>query len=337
MAAVGSRIDAAVAVRDVADAVARGDGPADRAAAVLGALFSVVSPSAAAVSEWDPVLRRHRTVASDGYRDDALALMDAHFHEDPRFPVVRSQGRPLRMCEIRPDERCGTMFDEVIHPAGFTDGISVGLAVGGRYVGSLHASTASGGVDDETASILRLLSADLSCLVDPLDGVLVDVSPEERGAFAWSPPDGRSVALTPSCRPSLVSSGSPLAALLDPASWPSRVGRHMLVVARGELLAVEARPVGRWIVVEHRPPVAPAGLSLRELEVLAALATGATNRMAARSLGVGERTVATHVEHVLTKLNVGNRAGAVAFAVSVGLVHVRGPLTGWAGTSGDRR
>ena len=67
---------------------------------------------------------------------------------------------------------------------------------------------------------------------------------------------------------------------------------------------------------------APAGLSLRELEVLAALATGATNRMVARSLGITERTVATHVEHLLAKLGVGNRAGAAAFAVEAGLVHV---------------
>ena len=81
---------------------------------------------------------------------------------------------------------------------------------------------------------------------------------------------------------------------------------------------------------------APCGLSLRELEVLAALASGATNRMVARSLGVTERTVATHVEHLLTKLGVGNRAGAAAFAVEVGLVRVPGTLSespgGSAGT-----
>lgn len=63
-------------------------------------------------------------------------------------------------------------------------------------------------------------------------------------------------------------------------------------------------------------------MSLRELEVLAALAGRATNRMTARTLGMSERTVGSHVEHVLRKLGVGNRAAAAACAVGVGLVHV---------------
>lgn len=321
-----SRVGAAVAVREAAEAVARGEGPADRAEAVLAALFAVVTPCAAAVESWDPVRGRHTTVASAGYRDQALAVMEAHFHEDPRFPVVRTRGRPLRVRDIRPDERRGPMFDEVIHPARFTDGVSLCLSTGSRYVGSLHASTTDGGVDDETAALLRLLSADLTRLLDPLDGAEVAVA-DDAGALAWSPVDGREVPLTPSARSALVAPSSPLAALLDPARWPSRLGRHLLVVAGSELLEVEARPAGRWVVVEHRPAPAPGGLSLRELEVLAALATGATNRMVARSLGVGERTVATHVEHLLTKLGCGNRAGAVAFAVAAGLVHVRGRLS----------
>lgn len=316
----GGRLAAALAVRDAADAVARGEGPADRADAVLTALFSVVSPCAAAVERWDPVRGRHETVASAGYRDEALGVMEALFHEDPRFPVVRLGGRPLRVRDIDPAERRGPMFEQVILPARFTDGVSLCLTTGGRYVGSVHASTSSGGVDDESTAVLRLLSADLTSLVDPLDGIPVPVASPDAGAFAWSPADGRALALTPSARPALVS--GPLADLLTPARWPSRLGRHLLVVQGGELLAVEARPAGRWVVVEHRPAMAPAGLSLRELEVLALVATGATNRMVARSLGVGERTVATHVEHLLTKLDAGNRAGAVAFAVTAGLVRM---------------
>ncbi|WP_209306373.1 helix-turn-helix transcriptional regulator [Blastococcus sp. CT_GayMR19] len=318
-----SRLQAAVAVRDAADAVARGEGPADRGDAVLSALFSVVSPCAAAVERWDPVRGRHDTLAGAGYRDEALDAVEALFHEDPRFPVVRFEGRPLRVCDIDPAERSGPMFEQAILPGRFTDGVSLCLSAGPRYVGSVHASTSAGGVDDETVALLRLLSGDLARLVDPLDGMPVPVA-DDAGAFAWSPSDGRRVALSRSGRPSLVGAGSPLAELLSPSAWPSGLGRHLLVVAGGELLAVEARPSGRWVVVEHRPAVAPAGLSLRELEVLALLASGATNRMVARSLGVGERTVATHVEHLLAKLGVGNRAGAVAFAVTIGLVHVRG-------------
>ena len=323
-APAAGRLAAALVVKDTAEAVARGEGPSEpaRADAVLTALLSVVSPCAAAVERWDPVRGRHETVVSHGYRDEALGVMEASFHEDVRFPLVRSGGRPLRVCDIHPAERCGPMFEQVILPARFTDGVSLCLSSSGRYVGSLHASTSSADVDDEAVALLRLLSADLASLVDPLGGLPVPAPASGSGVFAWSPADDRSLALSASARPELVSAGSPLAAVLSPSRWPSRLGRHLLVVRGAEVLAVEARPAGSWVVVEHRPVAAPAGLSLRELEVLAALATGATNRLVARSLGITERTVATHVEHLLAKLGVGNRAGAAAFAVEAGLVHV---------------
>ncbi|MBB3086627.1 helix-turn-helix transcriptional regulator [Geodermatophilus sabuli] len=323
-AGTSARLSAALTVRAAAEAAAAGEPlpGAARAEAVLAALESL-SACAAAVESWDPVGGRHRTLASSGYAADALAAMESAFHEDPHFPAVRDTGRPLRVCDIPPADRRGPMFDRVIRPARFTDGVSVCLSTGGRYVGVLHASTASGGVDDEAVAWLRLLRADLAGLVDPLAGLAPPGVTGNGGVLAWTPDDGRVLALTPSARPSLLA-GGPLAALLHPAAWPSRLGRHLLVLRGGELLGVEARPAGPWVVVEHGPGVPPAGLSLRELEVLCGLAGGETNRMVARSLGVSERTVATHVEHLLAKLGAGNRAAAAAFAVGVGLVRLPG-------------
>ncbi|MGK5170523.1 helix-turn-helix transcriptional regulator [Geodermatophilus sp. CPCC 205761] len=314
------RLAAALAVREAAEAAAAGEPLLDvtRAEAVLAALQSL-STCAAAVERWDPVRSRHETLASSGYVADALAAMESAFHEDPLFPAVRASGRPLRVCDIAPADRRGPMFERVITPLRYVDGVSLCLSAGGRYVGSLHASTASEGVDDEAVGWLRLLRADLASLVDPLGGQ-VPVVPGDGGVLAWAPADGRLLALTPCAHPSLVA--GPLAALLHPSAWPSRLGRHLLVLRGAELTAVEARPAGRWVVVEHRPGEAPAGLSLRELEVLCGLAEGETNRMVARSLGVTERTVATHVEHLLAKLGAGNRAAAAAFAVGAGLVRL---------------
>ncbi len=321
-------IAAALAVRDAAEAVAAGACPGDgaRADVAQAAVDAVVAATAAAVLRWDPVEGRHRAVASAGYGDDAVQTLEAAFHRDPRFPAVRSHGRPLRVQDIRPADRRGVLFERVIRPARFADGVSLCLSTGGRYVGSVHASTAAAAVDDESVALLRLLSPDLAGLLDPLDGLpLVLADGADGGALAWSPSDGRTVPLGPAARPGLLGAGSPLTAWLVPDRWPSRLGRHLLVVWGAEILAVEARPAGRWVVVEHRPAAAPSDLSLRELEVLARLATGATNRMVACSLGITERTVATHVEHLLTKLGAGNRAGAAAYAVETGLVHVRAP------------
>jgi DNA-binding NarL/FixJ family response regulator len=53
-------------------------------------------------------------------------------------------------------------------------------------------------------------------------------------------------------------------------------------------------------------------LSERELEVLALLAKGMTNKDAARELFISQATVKSHVENILRKLGAADRAGAVA-------------------------
>ena len=61
-------------------------------------------------------------------------------------------------------------------------------------------------------------------------------------------------------------------------------------------------------------------LSERELEVLQLLAQGYTTAQTASELVISENTVKTHVRHILNKLEVGNRAEAVAKATQLGLI-----------------
>lgn len=61
------------------------------------------------------------------------------------------------------------------------------------------------------------------------------------------------------------------------------------------------------------------GLTGREIEVLAQLATGKTNRAIATDLVISEKTVARHVSNIFIKLGLSSRAAATAYAYEHGL------------------
>jgi DNA-binding CsgD family transcriptional regulator len=68
---------------------------------------------------------------------------------------------------------------------------------------------------------------------------------------------------------------------------------------------------------------APGGLTAREVEVLRAVAGGATNAAIAEQLAISERTVERHLSNIFLKLQVSSRTEAARFAFVHGLVDLR--------------
>jgi HD-GYP domain-containing protein (c-di-GMP phosphodiesterase class II) len=69
----------------------------------------------------------------------------------------------------------------------------------------------------------------------------------------------------------------------------------------------------------RRRPELPAGLTAREVEVLARLVRGISNKQIARDLGITARTVGSHVEHIYSKIGVSTRGAAALYAMNHGL------------------
>ncbi|MCM3785264.1 response regulator transcription factor [Neobacillus mesonae] len=63
----------------------------------------------------------------------------------------------------------------------------------------------------------------------------------------------------------------------------------------------------------------PDPLTQRESEVLRLIAQGKTNREIAENLVITEKTVKTHVSHILSKLALGDRTQAAVYAIKNGL------------------
>ena len=64
----------------------------------------------------------------------------------------------------------------------------------------------------------------------------------------------------------------------------------------------------------------PAGLTEREMEVLALVARGASNREIAHQLVITEKRVGHHLEHIYNKIGVSSRAAAVFYAMQHRLI-----------------
>jgi DNA-binding CsgD family transcriptional regulator len=63
-------------------------------------------------------------------------------------------------------------------------------------------------------------------------------------------------------------------------------------------------------------------LTARELEVLALLAEGASNKLIGRRLGISAHTAKYHVASLLEKLDAVSRTDAVAHAARIGVLHL---------------
>jgi HD-GYP domain-containing protein (c-di-GMP phosphodiesterase class II)/DNA-binding CsgD family transcriptional regulator len=116
-----------------------------------------------------------------------------------------------------------------------------------------------------------------------------------------------------------------------PAFAPEQIERQLLDDVSAGLLDADAMAAvlaaaGSDATVPRPEP--PAGLTDREVEVLALVAEGLSNPQIAEVLVISRRTAEHHVQHIYSKIGASSRAAAALFAMEHGLLGPGGPADG---------
>lgn len=150
--------------------------------------------------------------------------------------------------------------------------------------------------------------------------------------------------------------GSPRSRVLLMTGWPTERSSHTALESGAHGVISKTEPVARIVEAVQRvatgelllPPDiarrllrAPdhkgrGELSEREIEVLEALASGDTSKVAAGRLGMSHNTLRNHLSRAMLKLGVHDRLGAVTEAMRLGLIAPARPRVAPGTTLGGR-
>lgn len=306
----------------------------ERAQGMLEGLRRVVPFDAAWLALADPMRRSYTSLAGKGLDKGTLQyLAGPQMAQDIEVTRTNRAGPPLSPSDLPYPASDLPTWAECLIPAGFHEALAVGLFDrAGCHIGfltllfrnrqpppldarrRLHELTPllADGIDPirSLAAAARVVQgatagAVLYCDRPPRplpgldgDGLLADGSPV--------------VAIARSC----LESGRVFASFLWPLGGPHAPEGHIRVT----VLAGTEMPATRTLGTVVLSPVTELrGLTPRELEVLGLLVAGYSNQRIADALVVAGRTVATHIEHILTKLGTTTRTHAAVQAERKGL------------------
>jgi len=179
------------------------------------------------------------------------------------------------------------------------------------------------GVADDPSAVLRLIEQ------NRVDAVLADAPPRDQ-LSDWRIRHGQTVfvVLLDGADPedSIEALLAGAGAILPRSAGPDEIVAAIKAVANGFAVLpreLVATLLGAASLADELPDghdAAGARLTPRELEVLAAMADGASNKAIARRLDISFHTAKFHVAAILAKLDADSRTEAVTRAAQLGLV-----------------
>ncbi|BCB90219.1 hypothetical protein Psuf_075320 [Phytohabitans suffuscus] len=313
---------------EVAAVAAAPTGVAERARALLDPLRQLVPFEAARVYLLDMGRRAEHSLFFEGYDEKVRSYLDSPEHlDDIELTGLQRGGPPMRLRDLSVPRDEIRAWAEYLSPAGFREGVGVRMTTSDdRYIGVMGLYTETSAHPTDTArEILGAISTTLADALDPLRSISTAaqmVSGATAGVLLCR--DGSTQGLP----------GLPGHAQLRPGSRLLGVAARQLgTMAHAAFLCpYDADGEDRHLRVTviacpDLPPahvvaavvVAPAGdlgrLTRRELEVLGLIVEGCSNRRIASGFHLTERTVGTHIEHILAKLDAPSRTLAAVYAL----------------------
>lgn len=297
----------------------------------LRLLADALRGDAASLVTLDPFEGRFLPMGAVGYPEPVARALAGPFTRTPWMrQVLETPLPPSISTEEGQSFRQGWFYAERMEPAGFRDGMSAPLRrPDGRCLGLVHVSSARDGTfGTESRALLLALTPALTAMTD------VTRLAATTGPDADAGGSGAAAALVDGRREATFD-GVPRPDVLDDPRL--RMVLDDFADCGGRRLQMYW-PVGRtwrsvllhrvWIpgtdrsatVVQCRPAPPPFDLSPREVDVLTLVAVGLTDQAIAARLVLSERTVHSHVQHILRKTGCSGRTEAAALAVRRGIV-----------------
>jgi DNA-binding CsgD family transcriptional regulator len=315
---------------EVSQIAATPDSPAQRAAALLAPLHRLLPFDGAWLALRDEDSGGHRSLVSSGWDRNTAAYLDGPVlvEEIEQLGMTRSH-TPLRVTDFPLPASELRSWAECLLPAGFREGLGMCLfAEDGRHLGFLGLFTGSPTIPSRAArDQLAALGPALGRAIDPLQsaaaaaqvvhgataGVILTRSREVQ-ALPGLPDHAALRHGSPVLATAREVLDSPQTSFLLPA--PVEPSGYLRVTC---LDAPDNAPHYLTAIVVLSPCRDVGGLTNRELEILGLVIAGYHNAQAAQHLTVTQRTIATHIEHILTKLDAGSRTLAAVRAQRRGL------------------
>ena len=305
-----------------------------RAQALLAELHRHVPFDGAWMAIAEPGGGGYTPLASTGFdRSSIRYLSGPQMAHDIELTGADRERPPTSLSDLPYSPRDLQTWVECLLPAGYREALSVALfAAGGRHVGFVTVLFRRA---DRPSDVLRRrlarLVPKLAAGIDPVRAVAASalvVRGAEAGVVLLAN-DGVAVLpgmtddpllavgseLTAAAR-DLIGNGQQYTSFL----WPRGDAHAFDSYVRVTVLACERDldPVACGTVVLS-PAGGLRGLTPRELEILGHVVEGCTNQEIARALTVSPRTVATHMEHILGKMDAASRTLAAVRAERAGL------------------